>query len=92
MAYVRIAVSSKNEDAIIIETDTKQVVLKNTDESLSSASLTKTELEKTLGTKSDLFIHKNRDGSIAVATGNEPESWPEDKPDFEDKKTIEAIK
>lgn len=25
------------------------------------------------------FIHKNRDGSLAVATGTEPEVWPEDE-------------
>jgi hypothetical protein len=27
-----------------------------------------------------LFIHLNRDGSVAVATGAEPEIWPEDEP------------
>ena len=27
----------------------------------------------------DLYIHKNRDGSWAIATGEDPKTWPEDE-------------
>lgn len=27
----------------------------------------------------DVFLHKNRDGSWAIATGQEPAVWPEDE-------------
>lgn len=27
----------------------------------------------------DLHVHRNRDGSFAVATGIEPSTWPEDE-------------
>ena len=27
----------------------------------------------------DVFVHQNRDGSFAVATGAEPDVWPEDR-------------
>jgi len=26
-----------------------------------------------------VFLHRNRDGSVAIATGSEPETWPEDE-------------
>ena len=28
----------------------------------------------------NVFYHRNRDGSIAVAVGREPDIWPEDEP------------
>ena len=29
-----------------------------------------------------VFVHKNRDGTIAIATGEEPDVWPEDEVDL----------
>lgn len=37
----------------------------------SAASLSGVDLPR-------LYVHVNRDGSLAVATGREPETWPED--------------
>lgn len=40
----------------------------------------KEELSRQLPAPSTpIFIHKNRNGTIAVATGVEPEVWPEDQ-------------
>lgn len=47
---------------------------------LATPAAVKTEAEKIIGKTTDLFIHKNRDGSWAVATGEEPRVWPEDEP------------
>jgi hypothetical protein len=40
----------------------------------------KAEAEKILGRLDDLFVHKNRDSTWAVATGAVPAVWPEDEP------------
>ena len=44
---------------------------------------TRAEIQDLLRTgagKNDLWVHKNRDGSLALATGIEPKIWPEDAP------------
>lgn len=60
--------------------------------SLAKSSLTtidtKEKLEANLATKmgvrkDKIFLHKNRNGVIAVATGQEPKVWPEDVPKIE---------
>ena len=37
------------------------------------------QIENTLGKVTDLFVHKNKDGTFAMATGKEPDIWPEDE-------------
>ena len=49
-------------------------------DTLATPTAVKAEAEKALGKLDDLFIHKNRDGSWAVATGAAPAVWPEDEP------------
>jgi hypothetical protein len=60
--------------------------------SLDTAAKVITEVSKSITTdKPDLFVHKNRDGSYAIATGIEPKIWPEDDK-FIDTKLIDGIK
>jgi hypothetical protein len=90
-AYVR--VSTIKKDGITVAT-------KKTSYTVDAASLTTldtalklmTEIDKSVTKdKPDLFIHKNRDGSYAIATGIEPEKWPEDEKVI-DTKPIDGIK
>lgn len=37
------------------------------------------EAERQAGRTLGIFFHVNRDGSVALATGREPEVWPEDE-------------
>lgn len=39
----------------------------------------KAEIDRKLGRASDLSIHFNRDGSVAIAWGQPPLTWPEDE-------------
>jgi len=70
------------EAQIIIETADGKVFQpsKAALDTLATPTAVKAEAEKALGKLDDLFIHKNRDGSWAVATGAAPAVWPEDEP------------
>ena len=86
MPLTRIACwkDSKQGSAVVIEIDrakfevthanltTYDTVEKIKAEIERQASLSAKQLPK-------IFFHKNRDGSIAIATGDEPKVWPEDE-------------
>jgi 2-phospho-L-lactate guanylyltransferase (CobY/MobA/RfbA family) len=45
------------------------------------ASLTASQVQVLLRTttdRTDIYVHRNRDGTIALAIGDEPAVWPED--------------
>jgi len=73
-----------------INTYNKQVLLKVDGQTVAVSPVelqprneaeTKTLLESRLGKSFPfpIFFHKNRDGSVAIATGEHPEVWPEDE-------------
>jgi len=74
----------KSDTAVLIEVDGKPIEITyselstyNTEKKIENridflASKSKVDLP-------EIFIHKNRDGSVAVATGQEPDIWPEDE-------------
>ncbi|MHC4546744.1 MAG: hypothetical protein ACYTDW_20890 [Planctomycetota bacterium] len=33
---------------------------------------------RTIAGRVDIFVHRNQDGTVALAIGAEPETWPED--------------
>jgi hypothetical protein len=45
----------------------------------------KAALEEKFGVTLDIFIHINRDGSVAIAIGAEPAVWPEDESPLPDR-------
>lgn len=47
--------------------------------SFTTEAQARTAVEQRVGREiPDLFIHRNRDGAFAIATGQKPEIWPED--------------
>lgn len=68
--------------AVLVEVDGKEVKVAHADLiTYDTAAKIKTELEARAGkVLSGLFVHRNRDGSLAVAVGQEPGVWPEDLP------------
>ena len=77
-----------NADALIIEIGGTMLKIQHSElGQLTSANAIKTELTRqaSLGNKQlpELFIHVNRDGSLALATGHEPPVWPENYPEEE---------
>jgi hypothetical protein len=79
-AYTRI--STVKADGIVISTKTATYSASSLSlGSLDTAEKLATEIEKVISkeAKPDLFIHKNRDGSWAIATGEDPKIWPEDE-------------
>lgn len=84
MGLIRIGTPSTSMDvinAIILETD--QVLIVFTRSAIAGRSAA--ELESAIASAAgvyplpDIYAHINRDGSIALATGAEPSSWPEDE-------------
>jgi hypothetical protein len=86
MALRRVATTRKTEKgyAVLVETE-KQTYLLTADDLLTydSAEKVKTELDRQVSAAKEtlppLFVHKNRDGSLALATGGAPAVWPEDE-------------
>ena len=79
-AYTRI--STVKADGIVVTTKTANYSASSLSlGSLDTAEKLATEIEKVISkeAKPDLFLHKNRDGSWAIATGEEPKTWPEDE-------------
>jgi len=95
MAVRRIATTRKADKgyAILIETG-KAAYHLTADDLLMHDTTAKiaTELSRQVSALKDslppFFVHKNRDGSLALAVGREPEVWPEDeaavKPDLKE--------
>jgi hypothetical protein len=87
MALRRVATTRKAEKgyAVLVETG-KEAYLLTADDLLTydSAEKAKIELERQVSASKEtlppLFVHKNRDGSLALATGAAPDVWPEDAP------------
>jgi hypothetical protein len=48
---------------------------------LDTAAKLKSEVEQQAKQELAVFFHINRDGSLAMSTGAEPEVWPEDADD-----------
>jgi len=76
--------NSKASDAYIVEfgDNTKIDATKTDLTSLPTDKELNTDLTDKLSvvSKTDtIFLHKNRNGTIAVATGQEPKVWPEDE-------------
>ena len=66
-------------DGLIIElTDDTQVKITQAAIELATEGQLETALRTTL-TRDDVHVHKNRDGTIALAIGQEPATWPEDE-------------
>ena len=85
-AFKRIASLKPKEfddsNCIIVElADNKTYSLnKSSLDAYSTTADLKTAMEASVGNKiADIFFHKNRDGSYAIATGREPKVWPEDE-------------
>lgn len=71
---------TKGPVAVTIEVDGKQVDISYADKltRFNSEADFKAEIERVVGTKIPIFVHFNRDGGVAIATGRAPEIWPED--------------
>lgn len=84
---------SKQGNATVIEIDRVKFEISHADlADFDTMEKIKAEIERQalLSAKQlpDLFFHKNRDGSIAVATGSEPNKWPEDEDNGKMRKLI----
>ena len=84
MGLTRVATSRDvKKKAIVLEISGKNVQMSHGDLSLYN---TASAVEEVISTRAGLagvilprvFVHINRDGSLAVATGAAPEEWPED--------------
>jgi hypothetical protein len=74
--------NSKSDVAYEVEftDDTKISLTKSSLTILDTKEKLDTDLTTKMGARKDkIFLHKNRSGTIAVATGAEPEVWPEDE-------------
>jgi hypothetical protein len=74
----------KNTAAIVLVCDGEKLEIKQTELSTVDTSLKVESALTTAATAAKvklppMFIHKNRDGSYAIATGQEPRIWPEDE-------------
>jgi hypothetical protein len=79
MALTRIATWKDTlKAAILLEVDGRLL-------QLSHSALPMHNIERQASTSNvalpNIFVHVNRDGSLALATGMEPDIWPEDEPD-----------
>ena len=83
MSVHRIATikAGKGKPAVLIEFNTgKPVEISHADLTThdTTAKLLAEAERQSERTLADFYFHINRDGSIAVATGEEPPVWPED--------------
>ena len=80
MTFRRIAINTK--DGITIELTGRKpfTVPKATVDTAADAAAVKTAIDTAAGQPVPIFVHKNRTGSYALATGYEPLIWPEDEP------------
>lgn len=68
---------------LVIEIDGRSAVFTKADITarVGKEAQIKSEIEAKMGRTLGIpiFFHRNRDGTLAVATGREPEMWPEDE-------------
>jgi len=78
MTFRRIATTG---DRITIETTTGDPIRlsPNALALLSTDAQIKSAIDAAAGNTVPVFVHRNRDGSIAIATGLQPDPWPEDR-------------
>lgn len=85
MGLTRVATSKDKEKyALVLVVDNKELKLTHKDlEKENTADKIVKVIEKQAGDTSlpSIFVHLNRDGSLALATGAEPGVWPEDELD-----------
>ncbi len=82
MGITRIKSQKKNKgETILIVVDGKKLKLSDADlKTHNTIAKMKTELTRQKGkVLGNVFFHKNRDGSFAIATGAAPDIWPEDE-------------
>jgi len=75
----RLATPRKGQNAIEIDTRRLQGVVTNREVDTLKTDELHHIINRQLKTWLNLHVHKNRDGTIAVAYGNEPDIWPEDE-------------
>lgn len=76
-----LSTSRLGDTAFKVHTKRKQAAInRGQADSLDEAQLHHL-INKQLAQWLDLFIHKNSDGSMAIAFGEEPDIWPEDEKD-----------
>lgn len=85
MALIRMGTPSTSMDAtnaIIIHTDRVQIALRRSVIEGRTAAEIEAAIRAVAGARPlpAIFIHINRDDSIALAAGSEPDIWPEDWP------------
>jgi len=87
MALERVAIwrSGKGEPAFRIVVGGQEITLSHAQaDTLSTESAVQAAIEQVAQTSKvelpRIFVHKNRDGTWALATGQEPDAWPEDEP------------
>lgn len=83
MLVTRVAAwkQAKQGPAVLVVIDGKKVEIAHADlVTHDTAAKVKAELETQAGkVLPGLFIHVNKAGNLAVATGQEPDVWPEDE-------------
>ena len=73
-----------SDTALILETDGRKYALSQQElTSCVGADAIKHALEAKVGKALSVYIHVNRDGSLAMAINQEPLPWPEDEPDWD---------
>lgn len=85
MKTTRVFTPKTGRDAVHIEIDGKILVLRRANlDNFASNALKEAELERQFGDllPESIWIHQNRDGNMAVATGKKPAVWPEDEVDL----------
>lgn len=89
VGLTRVATSrNAKKAAVVLEVDGKRVQMSHGDMSIYN---TAAAVEEIISTRAGLagvvlprvFVHINRDGSVAVATGKAPKVWPEDREEKE---------
>jgi hypothetical protein len=81
MGLTRIAAFKSTTDrvAVAIEIDGKKVELSQETVAFSTENSIKQLITNAVGKELPIYIHRNRDGSLAVAYGEKPYLWPEDE-------------
>lgn len=67
-----------NQVTIVLGDGREFKVNKNQLAQLDTEKKIQAAIEAFFGPLSDIWVHKNRDGTWAIATGQEPNMWPED--------------
>lgn len=76
----RLAINRKGGTALIIESADRTASYSRLN-SFATEEALRTDLRSKFAAnlRSELHVHRNRDGTFAVSVGNEPETWPEDE-------------